>query len=645
MKRWIVFTAVAVVIVAVAVVGVTMVFQTQVPEELYFTILHTNDEHSAVIPHSPAVDYSWSNGTASPDDYTIGGFARLAYAVDEIRGYKQEMGEPVLLFNAGDFIGGSAFGWLAPHGSAVELGIMQEIGYDAVCIGNHEFDYGTEVLANYLLAAGYPEAHAETLVLATNVMAPPGHPIAENDLFRETGIFELDYGIKVGVFSLIGEKAIETSPDTGTLEFADQHETARKAVQELKDQGADIIVALTHAGLEEPGEEDQNLAREVTGIDIIIGGHCHTALYEPLVVNGTIIVQAGSHLRYLGFLELAYNLETKELRIRNNEEQDLPDDSVIYRPEWQAARPFLVALDSTVPSHEEITALVLDYKAELDRLIGEMTDGRFDDILGVVARSGFEMPHARNLKETLAGNFVTDAMRLVTEEVTGERVDVAFIASGAVRKSIVPGQTEHARDNLSFYDLTEVAGLGYGFDGNAGYPIVSIYVTGDELRRFLEVMGFFQVRDSVRYFGQFSGIRYSYNPETAFHMGERAVVKAELYAGDGLQPMDNGGNFVPLEWGDEKLYRVVTDFSALGLVVALNPHFQQKVILPKNAAGEPLPQEEWQQFIVHQDDGRELKVWETVVRHAASLPAGDDDGVPRVPDYYQNTGRIIRVVN
>ena len=633
------FTAVALVIATVAVVGVTMAFQTQVNEELYFTILHTNDEHSAVIPHSPAVDYSWSNGDASSDDSTIGGFTRLAYAVDEIRGYKQEMAEPVLLLNAGDFIGGSAFGWLAPHGFAAELSIMLEIGYDAVCIGNHEFDYGTEVLANYLLAAGYPKAHSETLVLASNTVALPGHPIAENGLFRETGIFELDDDVTVGVFSLIGEGAIETTYDTGTLAFADQHETASDMVQELLDQGANIIVALTHAGL----EEDQSLALEVSGIDIIIGGHCHTALYEPLVVNETIIVQAGSHLRYMGFLELAYNPNTEKLRIRNNEEHDLPDDSVIYRPDWQAARPFLVALDSTVPSDKAIAQLVLDYKTELNLLISEMTGGKFDGILGVVARSSFEMPHARNLQETLAGNFVTDAMRLVTEDVTGEKVDVAFMASGAVRKSIVPGQTEHARDDLSFYDLTEVAGLGYGFDGYAGYPIVSIYVTGDELRRFLEVMGFFQVRGSARYFGQFSGIRYSYNPETAFHMGERAVVKAELYDGDGLHPMDNGGNFEPLEWGDEKLYHVVTDFSALGLVVALNPYFPHKVILPKNDAGEPLPQEEWQQFVVHHDDGRELKVWETVVRHAASLPAGYD-GVPRVPDYYQNTDRIIQVV-
>ncbi len=138
-------------------------------EELLFTILHTNDEHSALIPHSPAIDY-----LPHADDLTAGGSARLASAVEGIRREKREEGEPVLLFSAGDFIGGSAFSWLAQQGLAPELDVMQTIGYDAVIIGNHEFDYGPDVLAAYLQAAGYPEAHHKTLLLAANTKAPYG---------------------------------------------------------------------------------------------------------------------------------------------------------------------------------------------------------------------------------------------------------------------------------------------------------------------------------------------------------------------------------------------------------------------------------------------------------------------------------------
>jgi len=91
-------------------------------EELYFCILYTNDMHSELIPHSPAVDYH-----PEKEDPAIGGFARLATAVDEIRENKRREGEPILLFDAGDFLGGGPFAWLALNGSAAELTIMHGI--------------------------------------------------------------------------------------------------------------------------------------------------------------------------------------------------------------------------------------------------------------------------------------------------------------------------------------------------------------------------------------------------------------------------------------------------------------------------------------------------------------------------------------
>ena len=243
-------------------------------EELYFCILHTNDMHSELIPHSPAVDYR-----PEEESPAIGGFARLATAVNEIRENKIKEGEPVLLFDAGDFLGGAAFAWLALNGYAAELTLMQRMGYDAVAIGNHEYDYGADVLAQYLLQAGYPEAHQKTLVLASNTEAPPEHPLAASSLYRKTGMFELENGLKVGVFGLIGKDAIQLLGETGNVQFLDQHEAARQAVDELERQGADVIVAISHSGV----EEDRELAREVPGIDVIVGGHCHTALDKPVL--------------------------------------------------------------------------------------------------------------------------------------------------------------------------------------------------------------------------------------------------------------------------------------------------------------------------------------------------------------------------
>ena len=232
-------------------------------EEFYFTILHTNDEHAALIPHSPTTDFR-----PEVSDPAMGGFARLATAVQEIRAERAAVGEPVLLLNSGDFIGGSPYSWLVPKGFAPELTIMQKIGYDAVIIGNHEFDYGTEVLARYLQTAGYPDAHDLTVVLAGNAVVPKDHIIAKQQLFQRTQIIELENGLKVGLFGLMGKAAQDVAYDYEPLEFSDQVETARDLTAQLIAKGADVIVAMTHAGV----EEDRALARAVSNLHVIVGG-------------------------------------------------------------------------------------------------------------------------------------------------------------------------------------------------------------------------------------------------------------------------------------------------------------------------------------------------------------------------------------
>ena len=309
-KGWLLIVTTIVVIVSFLVIPANLKAYADETEELHFCILHTNDMHSELIPHSPAVDYR-----PGEENDAVGGFARLATAVDEIRTSKMNEGEPVLLFDDGDFLGGGPFAWLALNGSAPELSIMLEMGYDAVTIGNHDYDYGPDVLAQYLLRAGYPEAHEKAVMLASNTEAPSDHPLAAQGLYKKTAIFELGNGLKVGVFGLIGKDAVIATADTGDVEFSDQHETAHQMVDTLQEQGVDVIVALSHSGV----QEDRELAREVPGIDIIIGGHSHTALFEPILEGDTIIVQAGCFGEYLGQLELAYNSNTGELRVRNQE--------------------------------------------------------------------------------------------------------------------------------------------------------------------------------------------------------------------------------------------------------------------------------------------------------------------------------------
>jgi 5'-nucleotidase/UDP-sugar diphosphatase len=596
-------------------------------EELYFCILHTNDMHSELLPHSPAVDYRPGEGNPA-----IGGFARLATAVDEIRENKSRESEPVLLFDAGDFLGGGPFAWLALNGSAAELTIMQEMGYDAVTIGNHEYDYGPDVLAQYLLQAGYPEAHEKTLMLASNTEAPSDHPLAVQGLYRETAIFELENGLKVGVFGLIGKDAIIVTADTGDVEFGDQHQTARQMVDELKEQGADVIVALSHSGV----KEDRELAREVPGIDIIIGGHCHTALYEPVLQGTTIIVQAGSLGMYLGQLELAYNSNTGEVRMRN-EEND---------------HPFLIPIDSSFACDPEIDDLVQKYTLALNAYIEEVTGGKFDDVMSTVARSDFVLSNLPPLSETALGNFVTDAMRFAAQEFIGKRVDIAGQADGNIRNSIFPGTMEHSAGNISFYEIIEATGVGRGLDGYPGCPIASVYLTGEEVRRVLEITILLQEFMGDSYFLHFSGLRYSYNPANAVLFSvpfvnlpiptTRAVTSAELYTGDEIQPV-NSEKYIPLKRGDEELYHLVTDAYLLLFLPLVTDILPQLEVVPKNTDGEPIPLDRIDELIIRHADGREFKVWEAVVIYAVAQLSGEG-GVPQITDYYEDVGGRINKV-
>lgn len=592
-------------------------------EELFLTILHTNDEHGSAIPHSPAVDFH-----PARENPTVGGYARLATAVDEIRKEKAALGEPVLLFSAGDYIGGSPYSWLIPHGYAMELKLKQMIGYDAVVIGNHEYDYGPDILADYFIEAGYPAAHEQTVILASNTAAPPDHRLASKDLYRESKIIVLENGLKVGLFGLIGKQAISYTTANEPVSFLDQIETAERLVGELRAEGADLIIAITHSNV----EEDIELAGAVPGIDVIIGGHSHTVLEEPVIENGAIIVQAGSLLEYLGRLDIAYNKADGNVRLRNMEQEV----------------PYLLLLDYNYPLNPEVNAVIEEYTLLLNELITLQTDGRFQHVLDTVMLSEFDILNYPPLQESSFGNFVADAMRLVTEEKTGHKVDFALQANGSIRGSVTPGTMPHALGKVSVYDLGELVGLGIGPDGYAGYSIVAAYLTGEEMMRVLEVAALLSEMLGDTYFLQFSGLRYSYNPGNAILFTvpfldlpiptTRSVISAERYTGEGRQ--ESGDEFyLPLERGDEELYCLVTDSYIVSFLPMVGEMLPQLDIVLKDRDGNPVDADNLDNLVVNLD-GQDLKVWAAVLEYAAGQPIGAS-GLAEADYYYSATaGRI-----
>lgn len=580
-------------------------------QDLPFTILHTNDEHSHLIP-IPVADLH-------PDypERAFGGFARLATAVKEVRAAKEAISEPVLLFSGGDILGGPAFGWLPlKEGVAAELTLMQMIGYDAVTIGNHEFDYGPDIFADYLAAAGYPDAGESTPILGTNTRPPKDHPLSELGI-RNTVVRELDNGLRIGIFGLIGDDAISKTAEPGDVEFDDPIESAKEAVESLKNEGVDVIISVNHSGV----YEDRLLAEAVPEIDVIVGGHSHTPLYEPIEVGKTVIVQAGQYLNYLGVLELSWNPEEERVSIRNSEET-----------------PFLKKLDGDVDEDEEIAAKVEEYEEMLNEWVAELTGGEITDIRQMIARSDFPLLRNEPQKESAIGNYLTDAMKMAAEAALGRRVDVAAQANGAIRSNIYPGTIDQSEGQISFYDLVMAAGLGYGEDGNPGYPLVSFYITEDELRRALEVSVLLSGLMGDAYFLQFSGLSKMYNPDRAVLFTipftdtpvptSRAVLSAELELED--------GEVRRIRKDSDELVHVVTDYYIAGFLPMVGDVVPNLAITLRDEDGRPIDLDD---AIIYRN-GNQLKVWQSLLEFTLSHEAGED-GLPVIPQRYEEPeGRL-----
>jgi len=582
-----------------------------------FTLLHTNDEHSTLMP-IPFVDYS-------PDEPnpTLGGFARLASKVNEIREQKAAVQEPVLLFSGGDIMGGSPFAWLILNEEAPEINLMHLIGYDLMVVGNHEFDYGPDTFASYLKLAGYPEAHSKMQVISSNIEIPEGHALNAAEIKR-TVIYELDNGLRIGVFGLLGKDAVSVAPLAEPITFREQHETAREMVAELRAQGVDVVIAVTHSGV----PEDIDLANDVSGIDVIIGGHDHVALETPLLVNNTIIAQSGYYLRNLGKLELEFDTETRSVRLLNEAH----------------GHPYLIPLNSSVPEDAVVAEIVENYTQKLNAFISELTYGRFENIAEHIAFSDESLIHGPAFQETAVGNLATDAMRLVTQQVTGKRVDFAFQGNGVLRADVEPGTMPWSEGAISFLDFATIAGLGTGPDQLPGYPIVSVYLTGEEIHRVLEISALLSQFLGNTYFLQVSGLRFEVEPKRSIlfripFSGTpiptfRAVFKAELFKGDGIQ--NDQGIWETLPKRDQTLYHVVSDYyvaSFLPMIGDLLPSLQ---LILKNEHGEPIAHID--EAIVYRGD-YELKVWQTLTEFIADFPKVN--GKPTIPGSYKEVGNRI----
>jgi len=453
------------------------------------TILHTNDIHSHFMGEGPEADYS---PQTLQDDTTVGGLARLASAIKTARAAAATDGKPVLLLDAGDFMMGTLFETLALT-DAPELGFMAGMGYDATTIGNHELDWTPKALAGILQTAA--TAGAIVPVLSSNLTFSPTDPgdddleaVATAGIIR-TKLIKTVGQLKVGFFGLIGQDAYTVTPQAAPLIFEPIVTAATRMVNELRQQDkVDLVIALSHSGIDSTGAgEDNVLATMVPGIDVIISGHTHDKLMQPFKVGNTLIVTAGAYGQYLGNLQLSVTPAITP-----------GDPANIVMDDYT-----LQNIDDTIQGDAETQQQVDDWIANVDTLLAPSQLS----YKGVVARTDSDLA-LPTYAEAPIGNLVTDAyLKIGAMLQPTDPPVIAVEANGQLRAPLLKGST----GNIWFADLFRVTPLGIGPDQHPGFPLVTFYLSAQDIRSGLELDAAGPLLVADQYFLQVAGLKVQYD--------------------------------------------------------------------------------------------------------------------------------------
>jgi 2',3'-cyclic-nucleotide 2'-phosphodiesterase (5'-nucleotidase family) len=346
-----------------------------------FTILHTNDMHGH------AESFMKKNGEESSE---VGGIANIASLIES---EKAKNPKSTIILDAGDISSGTP---LSDQFSAMPmLESMNEIGYDAMTVGNHEFDKGRESLENLVKNADFP-------ILGANISSVNGG----NKLDTKPYVIRNINGIRVGILGLTTLDAAKymSAKDKETIKIADPIRTAKSEIGRMKKEGAEFIVVLSHLG----DKEDRRLAKAAKGINVIVGGHSHTEMRSYQKVDNTYIVQAGSDGQNLGRLDMILLKDKHGVEINNLK-------ASLIRVKGEKVKPDPV-----------VSGIVDKYKEKLGPILNR--------VIGTTAVDLKQDDYHTIKENSNIANFVTDAIR----QKTG--ADISVLAYSTIRAGIPKGE-------------------------------------------------------------------------------------------------------------------------------------------------------------------------------------------------------------
>ena len=563
-------------------------------ESKQLDILFTHDTHSHLNSFTTIV-----NG----EKKEAGGFAKLKTLIDE----HKKVNPDTLVLDGGDFSMGTLIQTVYDT-EAAELRMLGQIGCDVTTLGNHEFDYQSKGLADMLNAAKNSGDTVPSLVLCNvdwDAMEEAGLSEDQKQIQSAFEKYQVkDYvvvqkgNIKIAVLGVFGKDALVCAP-TCELVWKDPVKAAKQTVEKIKKkEKVDMIACVSHSGTWDDADksEDEILAKEVPDIDLIISGHTHSQLDKPIQHGNTYIVSCGEYGKNLGTISMTQK-----------------DDG-----RWKATSYELIPVSDEV-NPDETT------QAKIDALM-DTVDINYLAKFGytrkeVLAENDIEFNSLDEMstkhEELNLGDIISDAYVYAVENsdnYDGDPVDVAVVPSGTVRDT-------YAKGEITVESVYNSFSLGIGKDGLAGYPLISAYLTGKELKLVAEIdASISDFMTTARLYC--SGLNFTFNPH---RMILNKVTDCYLTGQDGERE----------EIQDDKLYHVVTDLytgQMLGSVMDIS--YGLLSIIPKDKEGNPI--ENLEEYAI-MEENQELKAWVAIARYMQSFDDTDGDGIANVSEYYATT--------
>lgn len=556
-------------------------------------IVFTHDTHSHLNTFTTMVDGL---------ETELGGFARMNTLIEAQRAQNPD----TLVIDGGDFSMGTLIQTVFET-QAAELRMLGYLGCDVTTLGNHEFDYRSKGLANMLTSAQASGDAVPAMVVCNvdwDTMEAEGLTEGQQrlkDAFAAYGVSDytvLEKGdVDIAVVGVFGKDALACAP-TCELKFEDPIEAVKQTVADIKaNEDVDMIVCVSHSGTweDESKSEDELLAKAVPDLDLILSGHTHTELEKPIQHGSTYVVSCGEYGKNLGELTLTQQADGR-WAMSAYELIPITSDIAVHAATQQTIDSFMDTVDT-------------DYLARFgytkDQVLAE------NDIVFSTQKDLENIHEEHNL-----GDIIADAYVYAVENAAdydGVPVDLAVVPSGTVRDT-------YARGDITVEQVFNSFSLGIGADGVPGYPLISVYLTGREIRTAAEIDA--SVSDFMTTARLYcSGLNFTYNPHRLLLNKVTDVC------------LEDDGQRVALE--DDKLYRIVADlYSGQMLSAVTDMSYGILSIVPKYADGTPITDFE---DVIITENGRELKAWDSIARYMASFADTDGDGIANVPAYYSTT--------